>query len=409
MENMNKKAYISVLFSIAVIIIIIIFGCFHHTDRPVETVAKRIALENFPEYDLAIEYYNAYNYKSAVSQFNEALEHADRQERGAAEYWIKGMIGSCYTLTGDIDTAEPYILEAVEGIEKVGQSFYLSRIYELAGNYYRHASVYDKAVEYYTRSLVYAEGEGVFRANLGLAEAYRESGRSKKALEYYETAISEGEERQAVGCLTTAYMSLGTFWFRERNMDKAELCFKQSRRYAETAWGRNSVEVAQSCQLLAQVCESKREYDSAYSYWRKAMDIYKKQDARYSYNTDVAELYASMGLYHVYFKNYRAALGLLKKSYHVVRGKMEQDTELAYFYENTLSLSIKALYDRSAGKEAEFEVWFNENFERGNGSCPPVETGSLSILPEGRISILSPWNRGNLVPGYLPDDGALSG
>ncbi len=93
------------------------------------------------------------------------------------------------------------------------------------------------------------------------------------------------------------------------------------------------------------------------------MDIYKKQDARYSYDTDVAELYASMGLYHVYFKNYSAALGLLKKSYCVVRGKMEQDTELAYFYENTLSLYIKALYDRAVGNETEFENWFNENFE----------------------------------------------
>ena len=147
MENMNKKAYISVIFSIAIIIIIIIVGCFRHTDRQVETASKHIDLDNFPEYDLAIEYYNAYNYESAVRQFSEALEHADRQERGAAESWIKGMIGSCYTLTGDIDTAEPYILEAVEGIEKAGQSFYLSRIYELAGNYYRHASVYDKAVD----------------------------------------------------------------------------------------------------------------------------------------------------------------------------------------------------------------------------------------------------------------------
>ncbi|MCI9582215.1 MAG: tetratricopeptide repeat protein [Clostridium sp.] len=363
MENMNKKAYISVIFSIAIIIIIIIVGCFRHTDRQVETASKHIDLDNFPEYDLAIEYYNAYNYESAVRQFSEALEHADRQERGAAESWIKGMIGSCYTLTGDIDTAEPYILEAVEGIEKAGQSFYLSRIYELAGNYYRHASVYDKAVEFYTKSLVYAEGEGVFRANLGLAEAYRESGKSKKALEYYKTAILEGEERQAAGFLTTAYMSLGTFWFGEGNMDKAELCFEQSRQYAETAWGRDSLETAQSYQLLAQVCESEREYDSAYSYWRKAMDIYKKQDARYSYDTDVAELYASMGLYHVYFKNYPAALGLLQKSYNVVRGKMEQDTELANFYENTLNLHIKALYDQSAGKETEYEVWFDENFE----------------------------------------------
>ena len=92
MENMNKKAYVSVLFSIAVIVIIIFLGCFHHTDRPVETVAKSIDLENFPEYDLAIEYYNAYNFESAIRQFNEALEHAHKQERGAAEYWIKGTV-----------------------------------------------------------------------------------------------------------------------------------------------------------------------------------------------------------------------------------------------------------------------------------------------------------------------------
>ena len=39
------------------------------------------------------------------------------------------------------------------------------------------------------------------------------------------------------------------------------------------------------------------------------------------------------------------------------------DTELAYFYENTLSLYIKALYDRAVGNETEFENWFNENFE----------------------------------------------
>ncbi len=363
MENMNKKAYVSVLFSIAVIVIIIFLGCFHHTDRPVETVAKSIDLENFPEYDLAIEYYNAYNFESAIRQFNEALEHAHKQERGAAEYWIKGMIGSCYTLTGDIETAEPYILEAIEGIEKARQSFYLSRIYDLAGDYYKHASEYDKAVEYYTKSLVYAEGEGVFRANLGLAETYKNSGKGQKAMEYYKIAISEGEERQAADSLATAYTSLGRYWLREGNMNKAKSCFEQSRQYAEDAWGRNSVEVAQSCQFSAQVCESERDYDSAYSYWRKAMDIYKKQDARYSYDTDVAELYASMGLYHVYFKNYSAALGLLKKSYCVVRGKMEQDTELAYFYENTLSLYIKALYDRAVGNETEFENWFNENFE----------------------------------------------
>ena len=295
------------------------------------------------------------------------LDNADMQNRGAAEHWIKGEIGICYMLMGETEKAGPYILEAVPEIEKTGDSYYICRIYAMAGDYYRHSSEYNKALEFYNKSLIYAEGEDIIMVNLGLAESYRSLGDSKEMLKYYETAISEGEKQNAQGSLVNVYYSMGIYWFREGNLDEAEFCFKQGGEYAENTWGKDDIKVAESYRYLERVYSSRGDYHSAYSYCRQAMDIFQKKEDKHVYDRDIATLYNNLGFYNTEFKEYIASLEMLKKSYAIVKHKKGQSEDFSDFYNNVLLSNIKALYNESIGGEMQFEDWFDENFENESG------------------------------------------
>lgn len=358
---MNKKIKCNCFF-LVVIVAVLLTACLHPSNKQ-KNKQITINLENLPEYDLAISYTDAQNYEEAIAQFQYVLDNADMQKRGATEYWIKGEIGNCYMLMGEAEKAGPYILEAIQEIEKTEDSYYICRIYSMAGDYYWQISDYNKALEFYNKSLIYAEGEDIITANLGLAESYRSLGESKEMLEYYETAVTEGEKQNAQGSLVNVYYSMGIYWFSEGNLNEAEFCFKQGGEYAENTWGKDDIKVAESFCYLERVYSSRNDYQSAYSYCRQAMDIFQKQKDKYVYGRDIASLYNNMGFYNIEFKEYTTSLEMLKKSYDIVKHKMEQNEDFLDFYNNVLLGNIKALYNKSISGEMQFEDWFKRNFE----------------------------------------------
>lgn len=100
------------------------------------------------EYQTAVDYFNAQNYKEAVLYYELVLNRIEKamQPGTSMEYWIKGQIGDCYMRMGELNKADTRIQEAKEGLEKKDEAEMLSTIYRLEGEYYEMLEQYDTAI-----------------------------------------------------------------------------------------------------------------------------------------------------------------------------------------------------------------------------------------------------------------------
>jgi len=188
----------------------------------------------------------------------------------------------------------------------------------------------------------------------------------KEALKYYNLAIEEGERQNNRESLVNVYYSKGAYLTQNNQIEEAKQHIEKGMEYAEYIWGKNDIKVAEGYRRLFQVNFREGDYESAYTYCRKAMDIYKNQSEIYSYEGDMASLYNNMGVLNKKLGDYAAALEMYRKSYDIVKDRMGEQDFLA-FYEEILSKNIKSFYDSTVDDERGYEAWFEENFENRSG------------------------------------------
>jgi len=363
----NKKKY-GLIFAIIILIMFLLTACAHTQKEPqdVDDIERKVTSSQ--DYILAVQYFDAQNYDKALVCYQKVLDmlENERQAESSAGYWIKGQIARCYVLEKEYEKALPYMQEAKEGFEKRGDNYQLFTIYHEEGQYYAAIGQDNKALECYKKAIEYAEGEQLIYVYTSMALSYDVLHEEQEELKYYNLAIEEGERQNNRESLVNVYYSKGAYLTQNNQIEEAKQHIEKGMEYAEYIWGKNDIKVAEGYRRLFQVNFREGDYESAYTYCRKAMDIYKNQSEIYSYEGDMASLYNNMGVLNKKLGDYAAALEMYRKSYDIVKDRMGEQDFLA-FYEEILSKNIKSFYDSTVDDERGYEAWFEENFENRSG------------------------------------------
>ncbi len=342
-------------------------GCMNSKYRYEDTMNSEIL--DYEEYQTAVDYYNAQNYKEAVQYYKLALDRIeDEMQPGTAmEYWIRGQIGDCYISIGELDQAVVYLQEAEKGLEKKGDSDMLGPVYQSEGEYYGVLEQYDKALMYYEKALEYAADDEKIGIYQLMAAAYANSDMVQKALAYCNNAIELGEKLGDAGALVNVYYRKGSILASEERMKDAKKCFKTGIQYASYYWKEDDIKVAEGYRLLSRVSVREEDYETAYLYSRKEMDIYTSQDASYAYDEKIVNIYNNMGYLNTKLGNDNAALKMIKKAYGIAVVKKETDMAIREFYDQNIMNNIQLFYKEFVHDGTSYETWFRENFEDRTG------------------------------------------
>ena len=362
-EEPGVKYNIKMRVAVIIVSIAVLSGCLNSKYRYEETMNSKIL--DFEEYQTAVDYYNAQNYEEAILYYELTLDRIKEtmQPGTTMEYWIKGKIGESYLEIGQLDRAYPYVHEAREELEKKDDVEMLGTLYQLEGKYYKQSKQYETALLYYEKALEYVEDDeliGVYRL---MADTYDDLNRKQKALEYYDYAIEIGEKRNDIGALVNVYYGKGIVWALEGELKGAKTCFEKGQKYAEYYWRIDDVKVAEGYTYLARVSVMEKDFETAYFYSRKAMDIYISQDISYNYERQISNMYNSMGYLNMESGNYNAALKMIKKAFDIAAKSMEENEEIKDLYEDYILDNIKSIYKEFIHDGTDYETWFKENFE----------------------------------------------
>ena len=338
-------------------------GCMNSRYRDEDTMNSEI--QDFEEYQTAVDYYNAQNYKEAILYYGLTLDRIkDEMKPGITmEYWIKGQIGDSYISLGELDQAGIYLQEAETGLEKKGDSDMLGSIYQSEGIYYGNLGEYDTALGYYEKALEYATENEIIKIYRLMATVYANKGMVQKALAYCNNAIELGEKLGEAGALANVYYRKGSILASEEGLKDAKKCFEIGIRYASYYWKENDIKVAEGYRFLSRVSVMEEDYETAYLYSRKEMDIYTSQDVSYAYDEQIVNIYSNMAYLNTELGNYDAALKLIGKAYDIAVDKMDENAEIKEFYRDYILNNIKSIYDEFVHDGTGYETWFRENFE----------------------------------------------
>lgn len=360
MKQNNKRVFLmaAIIFSIAGI-----SGCLNSKYRYEETMNSEIL--DFEEYQTAVDYYNAQNYEEAILYYELTLDRIKEtmQPGTAMEYWIKGQIGDCYITTGNLDQAGTYLQEAEEGLRKKDNADMLASIYQSEGIYYGNLKQYDTALMYYEKALENAADDEIIRIYRLMATVYANMNMVEKALEYCDYAIELGEKQNNAGALTNVYYRKGSILASEEKLKEAKKCFEIGQQYAAYYWKEDDIKVAEGYRLLSRVSVMEQDYETAYLYSRKEMDIYTSQNATYTYDDVIVNIYNNMGYLNTKLGNRNAALKLIRKAYNIAIVEKETDAAVKEFYDNNILNNIELFYDEFIHDGTDYETWFKENFE----------------------------------------------
>ncbi len=338
-------------------------GCMNGKYRYEETMNSEIL--DLEEFQTAVNYYNTLNYKEAIRFYELALDRIEEniQPGTSMEYWIKGQLGECHLEIGELDTAFFYLQEAMEGLEKKDDSDMLGAIYQSIGEYYEISEQYDTALMYYDKALEYAGDDEIVSVYRLMADTYSDMDRKEKALEYYDLAIEMGEKLNDLGSLVNVYYRKGIMWALDGELEGAKKCFEKGKEYAEYYWKEDHIKVAEAYTYLAKVSAMEEDYETAYSYSKKALDIYTNQNSKYACEYDIATIYGNMGYMNMELGNYDAALKMVRKAYDIAVDRMEEDTEMRDLFNDFILDNIKSIYDEFVHDGTSYDTWFSENFE----------------------------------------------
>ncbi len=339
---------------------LIIAGC-----QKKETVQFGIVLGPSP-YDIAKEYYEEGDYENAIITYKKILSDIQKgiAEGGLNEYWTKCMMARSYLEIGEYDLAGSYIEEAAAGYREYGET---GQGYDFIclteGTYFQETEQYKKTIQSFEESIKYMDSEDDWSviSYIRLGQCYESMGEEEEQIECYKKALEYSKERNDYVDMADIYSVLGIYHAQRGDTDKEEELLKKSLEYAKKAWGEESDGVAGIYQYLASNCNLKKEYQEAIRYSERALNIYLNSE-NVDNQRDIASLYNNIGFFNLKLGNTNDALSMMEKSYEIVKENQEKKN-ISEFYENVLSVNIKALYDKTAADEIGYDEWFKQNFE----------------------------------------------
>jgi tetratricopeptide (TPR) repeat protein len=202
---------------------------------------ERIA---FAHMHLANVHYRLRQYDQAGKQAQDALATfriiAPRSEMVAASLSAAGLIA---TNSGDLDSAERWLLEAVEHYRSLDLAVQTGRALMNLGNILEKAERYDEAIERYheARAQFITSGNKIGEMQLN--------------------------------------MSLGTLLYHRGKIKEAEEVFRRADSQYLRQWG-TSYQIAQIKMNLANVLLAQEKLDESEAYWRECIPEWRQADAR---------------------------------------------------------------------------------------------------------------------------------
>ncbi len=355
---MNKKILIFILG------LLIISGC-----QEKEIVRLGISIGSSP-YDTAMEYYKEGDYEEAIEIYKEILTDIEKgvAEGGIDEYWVKGMIARSYLEINEYDFAKPYIEEAITGYmdyQETGEGY--AFICQTEGIYFKQTGQYEKAIESLEKSIEYTDekNDHSVRGYIEMGFVYEYLNEENKQLDCYKKALNHAEKIKDYVDLYQIYTFLGIYYAERGDVEKGEEMFYKSLDSAEKAWGKESAGVADVYHSLAANFNLKGQYEEAIQCSERALTIYLNLEKKV-YSKKIASLYNNLGIFYLKLEQEETAMTMMRKSYEIVKENQEKKN-ISEFYENVLSVNIKALYDKTAADEIEYDEWFKQNFESYEG------------------------------------------
>lgn len=142
-----------------------------------------------------------------------------------------------YSRAGDPDNAIVYFKKAIDATDNNNVS--LSRNNELIGQIYEQLNQYQQAQSYNLESLKYAKMNGdpnmIYKSQMKVAETYVKINKYLEAIQYYEDALHNAENRGSTPDMKKTLTGLSTAYNQNGEQKKANIAFELSKKSNITA------------------------------------------------------------------------------------------------------------------------------------------------------------------------------
>ncbi|HAO31115.1 MAG TPA: hypothetical protein DCQ43_07215 [Treponema sp.] len=309
------------------------------------------------EFNLANAYYYLAKYDDSITHYLVVMDLVQEfAGKNTYDWAITSLsIGNCYYAKGDYDKAIPFCSDASDifcrlyGADSAIYAFSqgtLGLFYDGKGEFETAEKLIKEAIEIYTKNLSPATVSGLLPAYNNLALVYQHTGKYSSALETYECAASIAEAYKSdlniELTLATIYSNMCSVCDVLCEYDKAYEYIMKSVEIRERVLGENDFNTATSYSNLAAWFYGKGDYESAVLYGEKALSamihsVGKENPTSLSAMDNVAVFYREKGDYEAALSMHSEALEIRKR----LLGETYYETAKSYNY-------IGMIYDRLA-------------------------------------------------------------
>ncbi|MBK9249534.1 MAG: tetratricopeptide repeat protein [Ignavibacteria bacterium] len=175
-------------------------GHFHTTEARVTGLLGSI-------YSIQGDLLRAIEFMTRAVQLHEAVGNRGAMARNLSN------IGGIYAELGDFSRSLEYLTRALGILEEVGDTLSVGITLRVIGGVYSSLNLHEKAVEYYKHSLKLFEEigfkSGYIDALNSIGVAYYYSGQLENALEFYSKSLVVAEELSEIGSVNLLYGNIG--------------------------------------------------------------------------------------------------------------------------------------------------------------------------------------------------------
>ena len=180
---------------------------------------------------------------------------------------------------GDFKAAEEAFLKAAEIYTNIGNENGIASTNENLANLYKGWNVYDRAEKHYLIALGIHEKRNNFQAmatlQTTLGGLYQAMKKFKKSQSHYEKALQISQENNFNDNIAELYSTLGNIAKQNGQEEKSQHYYEKSLSLKE---GKRPISAANQFAKLAIVNRTKKNFEKAENYHKKAIEIYQENN-----------------------------------------------------------------------------------------------------------------------------------
>jgi tetratricopeptide (TPR) repeat protein len=201
-------------------------------------------------------------------------------------------LGSLYCIFSKYDSAVNYANQSLLISRHTGNLVNLGYGYSLLGYTYSSKGEYSKAIENYLIGEKYFRQTGfelAYAYNLNnIACAYQEIEDYKSAIKYLEMQLPISLKLNDLYSLIGCYHEFGNISVKQKKFNDALAHYRLA--YNESIELNNASRIDQSYGMLGDAFEGLMQFDSAFHYFRKALEANKKSGFQYGYSLNLISI-----------------------------------------------------------------------------------------------------------------------